>query len=102
MSQLTPFELTKLPKGHQIQMAGEDWLSERDKKTQAKAEAARAKAALACSKKLEAAADALNEFTSACLDCADASAPRGADDGRRLLMQSMMEYASYLNGVYSK
>ena len=102
MNTMTPHDMSMLPRGTQVQMNGDDWLSECDRKSQAKAEAARKKAALACARKLEAAADSLNEFTAACRECADASAPRSADDGRFLLMRNMMEFASYLDGVHSK
>lgn len=83
-------------------MVGDDWLSERDRKTQAKAEAARKRAALACCKKLEAAADALSELMAACNDCHDGSSVRREDDGRILLMRNILEYAGWLESVYSK
>lgn len=86
----------------QVQMAGDDWLSANDRKRQAKAEAARKKAALACANKLEAAADSLNEFLRACAECSDASFDRGADDSRRLLQASMREYSGYLDSVFNK
>lgn len=86
----------------QLQMTGDDWLSDGDKKRQARAEAARKKAALVCAKRLRAAGDSLSEFMSACLDCQDSSAPRGVDDSRRILMESLCEYASWLEGVYDK
>jgi hypothetical protein len=63
---------------------------------------ARRKAALALAKRLEAAADAMNAFMSACMECDDESAPRRADDGRATLMRNMMEYAGYLESVYEK
>lgn len=99
---LTPHELSMLPHGSQVSMNGEDWLSDRDRKAQARAEAARKKAALACAKKLQAAADALAEFSMACLDCNDASSPRRADDGRALLAANCREFSAWLDGVYGK
>lgn len=67
-----------------------------------RAVAARKKAALVAAKKLDAAADAVSAFALACAMCADASSPRGDDDGRRLLAQSMRKYAGHLNSVYDK
>ena len=99
---LTPHDLTLLPRGHQVAMAGEDWLSDRDHKSKAKAEAARKKAAMACAKKLEAAADALHELVMACIDCDDGSTARRADDGRLLLQRDIREYAGWLDSVYGK
>lgn len=99
---LTPHDLTLMPRGAQVSMTGDDWLSDRDRKAQARAEAARKKAALICAKKLQAAADALSDFGMACLECNDASSPRRADDGRTLLAASMREYAGYLESVYDK
>lgn len=83
----------------QVAITGEDWLSERDKKSQARADAAVKRSGLAAAKKLEAAADAVNEFLHACLDAGHADM-RGAGDGRRVLIGNIMEYASYLEGKY--
>ena len=85
----------------QLKMSGEDWLSDRDRKTRARAEARRKSAALKCSRKLDEARDALNEFLSACLDCGHVEATR-LDDSRRLLMRDMSEYSSYLDSVYNR
>lgn len=85
----------------QIAMTGEDWLSDRDRKARARAEARRKAAALKCSRKLDEARDALNEFLSACLDCGHVEATR-LDDSRRLLMRDMSEYSSYLDSVYNR
>lgn len=68
----------------------------------ARRELARQKAGLECARKLEAAADALNKYMSACADCDDSSAPRANDDGRISLVRNIMEYATYLNSVYNK
>jgi hypothetical protein len=87
---------------HQLTMNGEDWLSDRDRKTQARAEAARRKAALKAAEKLHASADAVAEFALACLDCNDGSGPKRADDGRTVLSSSMREYAGWLESVYGK
>lgn len=69
---------------------------------QAKAEANRKKKALACAKALEAAGSSLSAFLIACNECNDASRSRGADDGRRLLMENINEYRSYLISVFDK
>ena len=85
----------------QLAMAGDDWLSDRDRKGQARAEARRTAAARKCSRKLDEARDALNKFLSACLDCGHVEATR-LDDSRRLLMRDMSEYSSYLDSVYNR
>lgn len=84
----------------QTSMAGDDWLSDRDRKAQARAEAARKKAAVECVHKLQAAVEAVSKFSLACLECNDASAPRRLDDSRALLMGHMREYATWLDQVY--
>lgn len=64
--------------------------------------AARRKSAIDCAKKLQAAADALDAFALACLDCDDASSPRRADDGRTTLSRNMREYSGWLDSVFNK
>lgn len=83
-------------------MTGDDWLSSQDRKAQAKAEANRKKAAIACAKKLEAAADSLNDLMRACNECNDGSSVTRADDGRQLLIERLMEYSYWLDFTYSK
>jgi hypothetical protein len=87
---------------HQLIMTGEEWLSDRDRKSQVRAEAARRKAALRAAEKLQAAADAVAEFALACLECNDGSGPKRADDGRTVLSAGMREYAGWLESVYGK
>ncbi|AEA65982.1 hypothetical protein [Burkholderia gladioli] len=86
----------------QMAMTGDDWLSDRDRNARAAAEAKRKKAAIACARKLEAASEALSQFFLACIECQDASTSRGDDDGRRILMRNITEYAGYLSSVYDK
>lgn len=58
------------------------------------------KKALKLAAALNKACDALNEFSQA---CRDAGMPfKGADDGRMLLMENMVEYAVYLTSVHDK
>lgn len=85
----------------QLTMTGEDWLSDRDRKAQAKAEAARARAARKTAKALQDAAEAVSEFKFACLECGDGSATLRADDGRDRLSLQMREYSAWLERVYS-
>lgn len=85
---------------NQLSMTGEDWLSEGDRKRRARDEAARRKAAMKASEKLFAAADAVGEFSMACIECNDASTPKGADDGRYTLSVNMREFAGWLQSVY--
>lgn len=87
---------------NQISMTGDDWLSDGDKKRQARAETARKKTGLACTKALDKACEALSAYMTACLNCNDASSPQRADDGRYLLMRHMQEYARWLEGVYDR
>lgn len=86
----------------QLSMTGNDWLSDREVKAQAKAEAARKRAAINCARKLEAASKALGDFLGACNECGDSSKGRGPDDGRVILMRNINEYAGYLDSVYNK
>lgn len=88
--------------GVQLSMAGDDWLSDRDRKQQARAEAARKKTAIVCARKLRDAVDALNDFMHASNEVGDGGAVRRADDGRVLMVGSLMEYASFLESVYDK
>lgn len=101
---LTPHDLSMLPKGTQVSMTGDDWISDRDRKQQARAEAARKKAGLACAKKLEAAADALLDYLRACNECHDGSGNEkmAAGDGRLRMMHDLLEYAGWLDGVHGK
>lgn len=73
-------------------------------KQQARLEAARRKAGLKCAEKLDAAADALNAFMSACRECDDASNPvrNGAADSRIILVGNITEYSTYLMSLYGK
>ena len=87
---------------HQLTMAGDDWLSDNDRKRQARAEAARRKAALKAAEKLFAAADAVGEYAMACLECNDGSGPKAADDGRHVLQAHMRELGGWLESVYRK
>lgn len=90
--------------GTQLAMAGDDWLSDNDRKRQARAEAARKKAALRCAKKLDEAAEALREFLHACNECRDGSGDdrHGIADGRNRLIHDCLEYSGYLEGKYDK
>lgn len=88
----------------QLAMAGDDWLSDNDRKRTKRAIAKRKKAAVDCAKKLESATEALNDYLRACRECDDESSDRvgGAWDGRRLLMRDMTEFAGWLTAVYDK
>lgn len=58
------------------------------------------KKALKLAAVLEKSCDALSEFSSA---CRDAGLPfKGIDDSRVLLLERMVEYASYLRSVHDK
>jgi hypothetical protein len=76
-------------------------MGQRYSNSQAKAEAARKKAALACAKKLQAAAESLRDLMAACNECQDGSSVRREDDGRILLLRNIMEYAFWLDSAYS-
>ncbi len=81
-------------------MVGGDWLSERDRKSAAKLDAARTKAGRDLVKRLDAAADALNIYMAACNDIGDESRVKHAADGRLRLLEDMLEYARWLDGFY--
>lgn len=85
----------------QLSMTGDDWLSERDKKQQARADAAHRKACLAAAGKLEAAAQAVRDMLMAYLDCGHPDT-MGAGDGRRRIATDMDELAAWLRSVYEK
>ncbi len=58
-------------------------------------------AALKCARKLDESCSAMNEFMRASFaaGCPD---ERGAADSRRLLIESMSEYSTYLESVFDK
>ena len=58
------------------------------------------KTALVLAKKLEAAADAMGEFSMACLECNEPV--RRADDTRITLQQNIREYSGYLMSVFEQ
>jgi hypothetical protein len=68
------------------------------------AEQRRRKAAMAASKKLAEAADAVNKFLHACRECSDGSGDEyhGVADGRIILIGNMMEYSGHLDSTFSK
>ncbi len=88
----------------QIEMTGDDWISDRDRTRQKKAEAKRSASALKAAKTLEHAIAALRAYLQACRECNDGSGDeqRGISDGRHILIGKMAEYSSYLDGRYSK
>lgn len=87
------------PAGTQFAMTGDDWTSERDKKRQAKAEAAHKAACLKAATKMLAAADALNDVMRAYL-AAGYPDKLGQADGRRRLAADLRELAGYWQGVH--
>lgn len=66
----------------------------------ATAEAKRTKAALILAKKLDAAAEAMDRFVHADIDCGHRYPE--ADDQRRTMPTAMREYAGYLESVFQK
>lgn len=72
------------------------------KPSEQRAISARRKAGLACSKKLEAAADSLNAYLWACRECRDDSANEktGIADSRVRLIGDLMEYSGFLERRY--
>lgn len=58
------------------------------------------KTALKLAQALEKSCDAMNAYTAA---CRDAGLPfKGADDGRVLLLEDMVEFSCHLRSVYDK
>ena len=88
----------------QLTMTGEDWTSDRDRTRQRKAETARRAAGLKADKALSKAAEAIRTYLEACRECRDGSDDEkmGAGDGRRILIDNMTEYASWLNMRYER
>ena len=86
----------------QLTMTGEDWISDRDRTRQRKAETARRAAGLKAAKALSKAAEAIQTYLEACRECRDGSDDEkmGAGDGRRILIDNMTEYAGWLNMRY--
>ena len=84
----------------QIAMTGEDWTSERDKKSHAKRVAAKKKTALDLARVLRAADTACHAFRRAHEDLHGFALP--ADDSRVLLSANMREYGHFLESVYDK
>jgi hypothetical protein len=82
-------------------ITGDDWTSDRDKKRQAKAEAALKKASLACAVKMRAAADALHEQRMAFFEAGHED-KMGAADGRLRLATDLRELAGYFESVFDK
>lgn len=89
------------PAGTQLAMTGDDWISDRDRKRQARAEAAYRKAMVAAIPKMEAAAEALRACYRAAMEAGHPD-KMGQGDGRLRLAADLMEYASYLDGVVNK
>lgn len=74
--------------------------SDRDRKRHERAQAKKAAAALACAKALRNAERALSKFAGACWDAGDV--PKGRDDTRFTLGESMGEFAGFLESVYDR
>lgn len=75
-------------------------MSDLNEKRAAKANARKAKSALALSTQLAKSVKAMQEFINACNDCGD-NKVLNADDGRQLLKGSMDEYGHWLSTAYS-
>lgn len=86
----------------QLKMTGDDWKSDRERKSEARAIAARVKAARSAAKALESATTAVSAYLNACRDCADGSGDErhGMADGRLILIRDMSEYAAFLSSRY--
>ena len=82
----------------QLTMTGDDWISDRDRTRQRKAEAARDAAGIKAATTLRKAADTLNAYLWACRKCQDGSddTKQGASDSRQILIESLSEYAGFL------
>ena len=102
MNGLTPFDLSRMPSGTQLAMTGEEWISDRDRKSLAKAQATRKREGLQCAKKLEQAAEALRDYLQACRECQDNSGDevRGMSDQRNMMISDLYEYSHWLKGRY--
>jgi hypothetical protein len=82
----------------QLKIAGEDWLSDRERKAMARATAKKKTAGIAYAKALRRASEAGRAFKEASAACGhDVSR---ADDTRNTLRESMAEYANWLENVF--
>lgn len=89
---------------HQTEMTGDDWISDRDRARQKKAEAKRRDSALKAAKALNKAIEALRVYLQDCRECNDGSGDerQGLSDGRHILIGDLAEYSTFLDGRYSR
>ena len=89
---------------HQMEMTGDDWMSDQDRARQARLESRRRKTGLRAEKALDSAIKALREYLRACNDCRNGSGDeeRGISDSRHRLIGDMAEYSNHLAGVHGK
>jgi hypothetical protein len=83
----------------QLAMTGDDWTSDRDKRAQARADAAVRKASVAAAVKMRAAAEALRAQLMASFEAGHAD-KMGEGDGRRRLARDLDELAGWFESVY--
>lgn len=84
----------------QLRMSGADWMSNRERRAQARAQAKRAQAARTFAARMEAALQAAVAFRSACRACGEEVSR--ADDTRNLLVEALKEYAHFLRMRYGQ
>ena len=88
----------------QLAMTGEDWISDRDRARQRKAEAKRRGSGLKAEKALDKAIETLRVYLHDCRECKDGSGDelQGLGDGRHILINSLAEYSTFLDSRYSR
>jgi vacuolar-type H+-ATPase subunit H len=86
----------------QMTMTGADWLSDRDRKAQARLEAAREKTGRILARRLDAAVEALRDYMNACNEIGDESRVKHQADGRLRLQEDCAEYANWLHSVHGE
>lgn len=83
----------------QLAMTGDDWISDRDKKSQAKANAHLKKTSIEAAAKMRSAAEALRKQLRAYIDAGHPDR-KGLSDGRLILASDLDELAAHFESVY--
>ena len=84
---------------NQLAMTGDDWLSDRDRKQEARAKATLKKTSIVCADRLDAAVEAVQAQMRAHY-AAHGEIKNIGIDGRQRLIEDMAEFASFLRGLY--
>lgn len=86
--------------GQQLRMTGIDWMSARERRAQARAQAKRLQAARTFAARMEAALKAAEGYRRACRACGEDVSR--LDDTRNELVESLKEYSGFLRARYGQ